>query len=166
VTRLGPGDVACWVLKSSVPPEQIVAGWPPGVARTANRCLRASYRLGLMLPGTPCLLWVSGRDRPGVHAVGELAGVPQEGPAGPEVAVRWVRLDRPLPRAELVGDPDFAGAEVVRMPAGSNPSWLSAAQFAAVRARATSALDGGTTRPGTMGRCVATGSGGERSAGS
>jgi hypothetical protein len=137
VTRLGPGDVACWALKSSVPPERIVPGWPPGVARTVNRCLRASYRLGLMLPGMPCLLWVSGRDRPGVHAVGELAGVP-----------------------------DFAGAEVVRMPAGSNPSWLWAAQFAAVRARAMSALDGGTTRPGTMGRCVATGSGGERSAGS
>jgi hypothetical protein len=136
VTRLGALDVACWVLKSSVPPERIAPDWPPGEAHIVGRCLRASYRLGLMRPGAPCVLWVSGRDRPGVHAVGELADVPQQGPAGPEVAVRWVRLHRHVPRADLVRDPDFAGAEVVRVPAGSNPSWLSAAQFAAVRIRA------------------------------
>jgi hypothetical protein len=45
------------------------------------------------------------------------------------------RLDPHVPREELLADPDFAGAEVVRMPAGSNPSWLSAAQYVAVLAR-------------------------------
>ena len=166
MTRLGAGDVACWLLKSAAVPERIARGWAPGEARTLDRCLRSSYRLGLMRAGAPCLLWVSGRDRPGVHAVGELAGVPHDGPAGPEVAVRWTRLDPHVPREELVDDPGFAGAEVVRMPAGSNPSWLSAAQFAVVLARAAVAAQRRTGRPGTMGRCMATGSDGERSAGS
>jgi hypothetical protein len=150
------------VVKSATPPE--AAGWSPGEARVVDRCLRPSYRLGLMRAGAPCLLWVSGRDRPGVHALGELAGESREGASGPEVAVRLTLLDRPVPRAELLADPVAAAAEVLRMPAGSNPSWLSAAQFAAVLARVRRSA--GTARPGTMGACVATGSGGERSPGS
>jgi hypothetical protein len=160
VTRLAHDDVACWVLKSALPPEAIGTGWAPGEARVVDRCVRASYRLGLMRPRDPCLLWVSGRDRPGVHAVGRLTDVPREGPAGPDVPVRFVRLEEHVARAELLADPAFAGAEVVRMPAGSNPSWLSAAQFAVVRARWAQ------SPPGTMVEWLATGSGGERSAGS
>lgn len=167
VTRLGPDDVACWVLKTAVPAEGVVPGWTPGEARGLDRCVRASYRLGLMRRGAPCLLWVSGRDRPGVHALGALAGEPHDGPSGPEVAVRLVLLDRPVSRAELLADPVAAGAEVLRMPAGSNPSWLSPAQFAAVLARvAPSARAASTSAPATMDACVATGSGGERSPGS
>jgi hypothetical protein len=48
------------------------------------------------------------------------------------VAVRWTRLTEPVDRAELLADPAARDAEVLRMPAGSNPSWLSAAQYAAV----------------------------------
>jgi hypothetical protein len=161
VTRLGPGDVACWVLKSAALPETLAPAWMPGEVRTLDRCVRPSYRLGLMRPGAPCVLWVSGRDRPGVHALGALAGGPHASAAGPEVAVQLVRLAEHVPRAELLTDPAFAAAEVVRMPAGSNPSWLSATQFAAVLARL-----GWGRSPGTMDPCVATGSGGERSAGS
>ena len=36
----------------------------------------------------------------------------------------------------LLGDPRMRDAEVLRMPAGSNPSWLSRAQFDAVLDRA------------------------------
>jgi len=156
MTRLRADAVACWVLKSATPPEGIGAGWTAGAALVVDRCVRPSYRLGEMRPGAPCLLWISGRDRPGVHALGELAGMPHDGPGGPAVPVRLVLLRAHLPRADLVADPVFAGAEVVRMPAGSNPSWLSPDQYAVVLARL----------PGSMGACVATGSGGERSAGS
>ncbi|MGY2085684.1 hypothetical protein [Blastococcus sp. SYSU DS0539] len=132
---LTAGDVACWLLKTSAPPEQLSPGWRAGEERVLTRCLRPSYRVGLLAPGQPCLLWLSGRHHPGVHAVGAVAGPVDDGPGGPSVPVRLALLDQPLPRAELLADPAFAGAEVVRMAAGSNPSWLSAGQFAAVRAR-------------------------------
>jgi hypothetical protein len=132
VPRLEPGDVACWLLKSSLPPEVVAPGWVPGASRDLDRCVRRSYRLELMAAGQPCLLWLSGRDRPGVHAIGVLtAGVTGTGD-GPVVAVRLTRLQKPIDRAELLADPVARGAEVLRMPAGSNPSWLSAAEYAAV----------------------------------
>jgi hypothetical protein len=132
VARLQPADVACWVLKTARPPQETVPGWRAGQAATFSRCLRRSYRLGLMAPGAPCLLWRSGPDRPGVHAVGELAGEVGEDAGGPVVAVRLTLLAAPVPRAELLADPVARDAEVLRMPAGSNPSYLTPAQYAAV----------------------------------
>jgi len=124
------------VLKSTHPPEAIVAGWAPGSARSMSRCVRSSYRLGLMAAGRPCLLWVSGRAAPGVHALGTLTGPVHADDGGPVVPVRLVRLPDPVPRAELLDDPRSHDAEVLRIPAGSNPSWLTPAQFAAVLDRA------------------------------
>jgi hypothetical protein len=131
--RLAAADVACWVLKTARPPGELVPGWAPGSERELDRCLRRSYRLGLMAAGQPCLLWLSGRERPGVHATGILAGQARDGPGGPEIAVRLTLLAEPVPRAVLLADPDAREAEVLRMPAGSNPSWLSPGQYAAVR---------------------------------
>lgn len=130
--RLRPGDVACWLVKTASPPQRLVAGWAPGEERVLDRCVRHSYRLDLVAPGQPCVLWLSGRDRPGVHAVGTVAGEVADGPAGLAVPLRLRLLAGPLARAQLVEDPDFGDAEVLRMPAGSNPSWLSARQFAAL----------------------------------
>jgi hypothetical protein len=131
VARLTRGDVACWVLKTATATD----GWAPGTTRELTRCVRPSYRLGLMAAGRPCLLWRSGRDRPGVHALGVVTGGVLDGDGGPVVPVRFTLLADPVHRADLLTDPAFRDAEVVRMPAGSNPSWLSAAQYAAVLAR-------------------------------
>ena len=132
MARLTVADVACWVVKSSRPPEVLVPGWSPGGTVGLSRCVRPSYRLGLMRPGQPCLLWVSGRDRPGVHALGTLTGEVDRHAPGPEVPVAFTLLAEPVPRVDLLADPATRDAEVLRMPAGSNPSWLSAAQYAAV----------------------------------
>ena len=132
VPRLRPGDVACWVIKSNRPPDAVAPGWPAGTAVELHRCVRRSYRLQLMAPGQACLLWVSGRDRPGVHALGELTAGPVEDQGAPAVGVRLTRLAEPVDRAELLTDPVVRDAEVLRMPAGSNPSWLSAAQYGAL----------------------------------
>ncbi|UOY02723.1 hypothetical protein [Blastococcus sp. PRF04-17] len=126
------------MLKSAVLPAAIDDRWRPGEVRTLSRCVRRSYRLDLMASGQPCLLWVSGRDRPGVHALGALAGIPEEDD-GPVVPVRLTLLGEPVPRAELLTDPRMSGAEILRMPAGSNPSWLSAGQFGAVLDRVEAA---------------------------
>jgi hypothetical protein len=135
VSPLDPEDVACWVLKSSAPPTTLAPGWFPGAERVLTRCVRPSYRLDLMAAGQPCLLWLSGRVRPGVHALGELLGPPDVGPGGPEVPVRLTLLTDPVDRVDLLADPAASEAEVLRMPAGSNPSWLTRRQFAAVLAR-------------------------------
>ena len=132
--RLGPADVGCWVLKTARPPEDVVPGWRAGEVSEITRCLRASYRLGLMRPGQPVLLWLSGRDRPGVHATGVLAGEVGSDAGGPVVAVRFTLLPAPVPRADLLADPAARDTEVLRMPAGSNPSYLTPAQYAAVLA--------------------------------
>jgi hypothetical protein len=97
-----------------------------------TRCVRPSYRLGLMARGQACLLWVSGRINPGVRALGSLADGPHEVDGGPVVPVRLTLLRDPLPRAVLLTHPVARDAEVLRMAAGSNPSWLSAEQFAVV----------------------------------
>jgi hypothetical protein len=135
MTRLADGDVACWVLKTRLPPEDVVSGWRPGTEEALTRCVRPSYRLGLMAAGQPVLLWLSGREQPGVHAVGVLTGTATTEADGPVVPVRLARLAVPIDRAELLADPVARGAEVLRMPAGSNPSWLSRPQFDAVLAR-------------------------------
>ena len=80
MARLTPDDVACWVLKTA---GDVVVG-------EVSRCVRPSYRLGLMAPGQPCLLWRSGRHDPGVHALGVLTGGPRDG----AVPVRLGRLTR------------------------------------------------------------------------
>ena len=123
------------MLKSTRPPEQIDPGWPVGAARELTRCVRRSYRLDLVRPGQNCLLWVSGRTAPGVHALGEVTGEAEERDGGPVVAVRLTRLLSPVARADLLADPAARDAEVLRMPAGSNPSWLSPEQYTAVLAQ-------------------------------
>jgi hypothetical protein len=142
VARLTAPDVACWVVKSNRPPTALVPGWSPGATAALSRCVRLSYRLTLMRPGQPCLLWVSGRDHPGVHALGELTGEVAEDDGGPAVPVAFTLLAEPVPRAALLADPAARDAEVLRMPAGSNPSWLSADQYAVVLTLAAALADG------------------------
>lgn len=135
--RLLAGDVACWLVKTATAPDELAPGWVPGTGAGLRRCLRPSYRLGLMAPGQRVLLWLSGARDPGVHAIGHLAAVPDAAPdagrgAAPSVQVVLHRLQEPVTRADLRLDARFAGAEVLRMPAGSNPSHLTAAQLVAV----------------------------------
>jgi len=119
------------VIKSATPAERMVPGWVAPTQRVVPRCLRPSYRLDLMAPGQRCLLWRSGRQEPGVHAIGALSGeVGING--GPVVDVELWLLPSPVPREELLRSPALSAAEVLRMPAGSNPSYLSAKQYAAL----------------------------------
>lgn len=137
--RLAESDVACWVIKTRTPPQHIVGDWSPGTSRTLARCVRRSYRLELMKPGQRCLLWLSGRERPGVQAIGTLLSEAttrdQADPSATEaeVAVSLYRLQEPMPRALLLADHIVARAEVLRMPAGSNPSYLTREQLWVLR---------------------------------
>ncbi len=134
--RLGQEDIGCWVLKTARPPAEMAPGWTAGEVRAFRRCVRRSYRLDLMTPGDPCLLWLSGPRSPGIHALGTVTGAVAEDDDGrPAVPVTFTLLADPVPRAELLVEPALRDAEVLRMPAGSNPSWLSPVEYAAVLAR-------------------------------
>lgn len=137
--RLSEADIACWVIKSRLPPETVVPGWQLGSQQRLTRCLRRSYRVELMRPGQRCLLWLSGADRPGIHAIGSLNSEAEvrltavaERPES-EVELSFRLLRQWVARPDLQADPVFARAEVLRMPAGSNPSYLAPEQLDALR---------------------------------
>jgi hypothetical protein len=82
------------------------------------------------------VFWASGsgsRLAYGVWGVGILTGTPRQDPGrgGP-----WVPLDLVVwepARTEIRSDRRLADLEVFRQPQGSNPSYLTVAQFAALR---------------------------------
>ena len=87
-------------------------------------------------PDQPVLLWVSGNDRrhpAGIYACGHTTGpVDLEAPS-PEMPVRLRAVEPVIHREEILADPTLAGIEVVRMPAGSNPSYLDTEQYHALQ---------------------------------
>jgi hypothetical protein len=91
-------------------------------------CVRPTYRTDLVAAGQAVLLWVSGSEPglpAGIHAHGRTTGPARDG----VMPVVLVPLDQPLLRSELVGHPDLAALEVLRMPAGSNPSYVTPGQL-------------------------------------
>lgn len=93
-----------------------------------------------MAPGQLVLLWVSGRDPrfpAGIYAQGRLVGAASSdgSEGGLEVPIELRPLEPPVLRGELLGDPVLSGMEVLRMPAGSNPSYLTAEEVDQFRAR-------------------------------
>ncbi len=118
-----------------------------GFTGVATRCLRASYRTDLVEAGQPVLFWVSGdhAEHPaGIYAQGWTTGpaVLDPASAGPGagrttaslvVPVRLDPVDPPVLRPELRAHPELAAMEVLRMPAGSNPSYVTRAQLEALR---------------------------------
>jgi hypothetical protein len=105
-----------------------------GVARVTSRCVVRGYRADLMKAGDLVVLWVSGDGRAmarGIWGVGHVTGPVEE--TATEV---FVPVDIPLVAAPLT-DADLRAAgvddlEVQRMPAGSNPSWVSKEQLARI----------------------------------
>jgi hypothetical protein len=130
-------SLGAWLLKASPSGGAVEEMARHDFADVATRCVRRSYRLDLVAAGQPVLLWVSGGDRrfpSGLHATGVTTGPVVEHPDGPVMPVRLRRLTRIVPREALLADPVLGTAEVLRMPAGSNPSYLDRRQLAALRA--------------------------------
>jgi hypothetical protein len=94
-------------------------------------CVAPTYRRDLIGAHQPALLWVSGSGRagphPGLWAVGETTG-PVEA-AQSTVDLRLRLLDDPLPRGVVAQVAGLQDLEVLRIPAGSNPSWVTDAEL-------------------------------------
>ena len=134
---LTEGSLGAWLLKTNPRGTSVADLLAGGLARVATRCVRRSYRTDMIAPGQPVLLWVSGGDRrhpAGLYAQGRTTGPATTDDEGQHVMpVRLTALECPVLRDELREHPVLSRAEVIRMPAGSNPSYLSGAQLDALR---------------------------------
>ena len=117
-----------------------------GFSTVHTRCLRQTYRTDLIEPGQPVLFWVSGSSTAhpaGIYAQGRTTGratpdvVDDERSGRPKliVPVELGALATPVLRRDLLRHPSLSQIEVLRMAAGSNPSFLSRAALASLRAQ-------------------------------
>lgn len=121
--------LGAWLVKASGREASTRAHVRSGFADVSTRCVQPTYRTDLVTTGQPVLLWVSGSDRElpaGIYARGRTTGSAAAG----VMPVVLTPLPDPLLRSELVGHPGLAGLEVLRMPAGSNPSFVTHEQLA------------------------------------
>ncbi|MBT0773702.1 hypothetical protein KIH74_32455 [Kineosporia sp. J2-2] len=134
-----PGHLGAWLIKGNADAGALVERFR-AEPRVHTWCVRPSYRTRLMVAGQPVVFWASGSRsrtvRYGVWGVGQLTGVAVSGdgeswsvPLDLEILPERQRLARALLRA----DPRLARAEVLRQPMGSNPSFLTPEEFAALR---------------------------------
>jgi hypothetical protein len=110
-----------------------------------SRCAVRSYRLDLIRPGHPVVLWMTGPTRatapPGVWMVGYATGDVRDDPADDRAVPRRAQvlltnmspLPTPLPRAHIANHPATASMEVLRQPFGPNPSYLTPAAHMALQ---------------------------------
>lgn len=121
--------LGAWLVKASGGDPSTRAHLRNGFADMSTRCVQPTYRTDLVAAGQPVLLWVSGTERE--HPAGIYARGRTTGPAGAGLMpVVLAPLSDPLLRSELVGHPGLAGLEVLRMAAGSNPSFVTHEQLA------------------------------------
>ncbi|MDR7361052.1 hypothetical protein [Nocardioides marmoribigeumensis] len=130
-----PESLGAWVVKAS-PAEGTVAELARrGFSTDWVSCVRPTYRADLVEPGQAVLLWVSGRSPTlpaGIHAHGTTTGRASYDGTTLRVPLRLEPVDPHVLRPELLDHPVLRGAEVLRMPAGGNPSYLRRAELDAL----------------------------------
>ncbi len=131
---LGAWVVKCDPRSNPEVPEAARAGEPWVAERW---CVADNYRSRMMRAGDRAVLWVSGDGRAmarGLWGLGRVTGPAQAGPDGPRRPV--VPLHLPLMREgvspEEIRAAGVADLEVLVQPHGSNPSWMSRDQLAAL----------------------------------
>ena len=139
--------LGAWLIKTSPSATPVDELLRTAFATVTGRCVRPTYRALVVAAGQPVLLWISGNDArhpAGVYAHGHTTG-PVEPEAEPEkdgaaggrpalvMPIRLTPLDPPILRREVQQQPCLSALEVLRMPAGSNPSFLTRAQLRDLR---------------------------------
>jgi hypothetical protein len=137
--RVRLDDLGAWLIKGNADTVDLAARFAHEPLVT-SWCVRPGYRTRLMRAGQPVVFWASGsraRLPYGVWGVGRVAGPAEPGSPGQP----WtVPVDLPIlperdrvPRDVLRADDRLAALEVFRQPQAANPSYLTVAQFAALR---------------------------------
>jgi hypothetical protein len=137
--RVSESTLGAWLLKGNADTSPLTDRFrdDPNVTRW---CIQRNYRSDLMRAGQRVVFWASGsrhRSVPyGVWGLGHLTG-----PAALDNEGRWsAHLElviwpeaRRLTRDVFRADPRLAGAEILVQPQASNPSYLTMAEFEALR---------------------------------
>jgi hypothetical protein len=124
IRALTTDKLGAWLFKATGSEPSTQAHVRAGFADAESWCVRPTYRTDLVVAGQRVLLWVSGTAA-GIYAYGRTTGPARDG----VVPVALTALAPPLLRSELTGHADLARLEVIRMPAGSNPSYVTRAQL-------------------------------------
>lgn len=137
--RVRLDGLGAWVIKGNADRVDLLGRFRDD-PRIERWCVQPGYRARLMAAGQPVVFWASGsrgRLPYGVWGIGEVSGpaAPRAGDGKLEVSLDLTVADpeRRIPRAELKLDPRLAGAEVFVQPQMANPSFLTVAEFAALR---------------------------------
>jgi hypothetical protein len=128
-------SLGAWLVKASPASLPIEEHARTGFAALTSRCVRSTYRSDLVHEGQPVLLWLSGNDPrhpAGIYASGHTTGPVDVDAPSPEMPVRLHAVRPAVHRKELLDHTTLSGIEVIRMPAGSNPSYLDVEQYDAL----------------------------------
>lgn len=125
---LSPDTLGAWLVKASGSLPSTTHHVQTRFAEVESWCVRPTYRTDMVAAGQPVLLWVSGNAAPqpaGIYAHGRTTGPTRDGVMPVELAA----MSQPLLRSELLGHRELSSMEVLRMPAGSNPSYVTREQL-------------------------------------
>lgn len=130
-------SLGAWLVKASPDEHSVDELVRQGFETASTWCVRPGYRADLVAPGQPVLLWISGRSTrtpAGLHAQGVTVGGADRSTGRLAVPMTFEPVSPPVLRSELVAHPVLSRIEVVRMAAGSNPSYLTGNQLRALHA--------------------------------
>jgi len=130
-------DLGAWLIKGNADQVDLAARFARD-PRVTSWCVRPGYRARLMRADQPVVFWASGsrgRQPYGVWGLGRLTGepVPGDGPWTAPLDLTILDEAHRLRREVVRADPRLAGLEVLRQPQAANPSYLTVAEFAALR---------------------------------
>lgn len=147
IARLRDGSqVAAWLFKAKPEVWDVIgaieaAFVDPEAPRIGSWEMAASYRVDLVQPGHPCVLWVTGgrhSTTTGMWGMGEVTTPPEFHPRSDdgrpryEVGIELELSSEPVRLVELAADERFARAEIIRAPRVSSPVALTGEEFAAL----------------------------------
>ena len=132
--------LGAWLFKANSGRWDIVGAMSDGLATVESRCVARNHRTAMMRRGHRAILWVSGpssgRAPRGVWGLGWITGPAAADGDGQLVVPTDITLLGPTDRlraGDLREIPALSAMEVLRVPAGSNPSWIDVGQLDALR---------------------------------
>lgn len=131
---LNPATFGAWLLKCRPDSEALNSWRRTGFAGRTTRCVQRTYRLDLVAAGQLVLLWVSGHDRDlpaGIYGCGRTIGGVCLDPTDDRLVmpVELAPVEPAVLRRDIIMHPEVSQIEVLRIPAGSNPSFVTRTQL-------------------------------------